>query len=465
MNIKRAFVSVYDKRGIEKLCNFLIENGVEIIATPGTASYLEENGLEVKHVEKHTGFPCVFDGKIKSIHPSIIGGIVGNPDSEKDTKELTENDISPFDIVVVNFRPFEEVVRVTGDEYTLANEMDIGGPTVLVSAVTNMRNVVAVCDPEDYKSVIKNLEYCGDILLQKRRRLALKALYYVAGYFASIHKSFSEIFASEKYDHLTMEYIMPLLHGDTLSQKATLLKMDKEPGLLDNVQVANPSIAPTKTDISNTYKFAELYYYLGDVSAFIINGRVVAASINDSIDRFFSDNNSMYCSTFTIDYPTIKKFHQLGVKSFTGVFNRDAIKYAQENDVMVMTIPEREELMRTETVYTSFEDYIVREQADEVKFPNDFDGDEKLALVTSRINLTVSIVMVKDNKTLIVKSGLIREELEEYIKDTKPLESMVCAISSDLSDDEIEMLKSRGIRSIILPGVSRKYKDPIIKTV
>lgn len=395
MNIKRAFVSVYNKKGIEHLCNFLIENGVEIVATPGTASYLKENGMDVKPVETHTGFPQVLGGKIKSIHPAIIGGIVGNSDTERDIKELKENDISTFDLVVVNFRPFEEVVEVTGDEYTLANEMDIGGPTVLVSAVTNMRNVVALCDPEDYKSVIKNLEYCGDILLQKRRRLALKALYYVSGYFASIHKSFSEIFASEKYDHFTMEYIMPLLHGDAPSQKATLLKMDKEPGLLDNVQVANPAVIPTKTDINNAYKFAELYYYLGDVSAFIINGRIVAASTIDNIDRFFSDKQSMYCSTFTIDYPTIKKFHQLGVKSFTGVFNRDALKYARENDVMVMTIPEKEELNRTGTVYTSFEDYIVREQSSVLKVSRDLDEDEKLALVTSWVNQTISFTLVK----------------------------------------------------------------------
>ena len=171
----------------------------------------------------------------------------------------------------------------------------------------------------------------------------------------------------------------------------------------------------------------------------------------------------MYCSTFTIDYPVLKKLHQMGVRSFTGVFDRDALKYARENDVMLMTIPVKEEMKKSETLYSSFGDYIVREKAEEFSLPPELDSDERLALAISKVNQTLALSVVKNGRTLLLKSSLIREELKECMSSSTDFHGAVCCVDADLSNDEIDLIESRGVRRILVPGNSRKYESSLVK--
>lgn len=205
MNIKRALISVSDKTGVVEFAKELHARGVEIISTGGTAKLLADAGIPVKQVSEVTGFPEILGGRVKTLHPFIFGAILANLDEQSHIADLEEHSIVPIDMVVVNLYPFEEVQKQTRDEDTLIENIDIGGVALLRAAAKNHRNVVVVCDPNDYQKIIKLIDSCGDIPLHDRRMFALKAFYYTMKYDATIHKVLSELFASEKYEHMTFE--------------------------------------------------------------------------------------------------------------------------------------------------------------------------------------------------------------------------------------------------------------------
>ncbi|WP_448375720.1 IMP cyclohydrolase [Fervidobacterium sp.] len=205
MNIKRALISVSDKTDIVEFATELSKRGVEIISTGGTAKLLSDAGIPVKQVSEITGFPEILGGRVKTLHPFIFGGILANFDEKSHIADLKEHSIEPIDLVVVNLYPFEEVQKQTRDEDVLIENIDIGGVALLRASAKNHRNVVVVCDPADYQKVIKSLDFCGDVPLHDRRMFALKAFYYTMKYDSTIHKVLSELFASEKYEHMTFE--------------------------------------------------------------------------------------------------------------------------------------------------------------------------------------------------------------------------------------------------------------------
>ncbi|ODN30830.1 IMP cyclohydrolase [Fervidobacterium thailandense] len=205
MNIKRALISVSDKTGLVEFAKALHERGVEILSTGGTAKTLSEAGIPVRQVSDVTGFPEILGGRVKTLHPKIFGGILADTQDPSHVKDLRENAIEMIDMVVVNLYPFDLVQRQTRDEDVLIENIDIGGVALLRAAAKNHRNVVVVCDPADYKKILNSIDACGDVPLHDRRMLALKAFYHTMRYDATIHRVLSELFASEKYEHLTFE--------------------------------------------------------------------------------------------------------------------------------------------------------------------------------------------------------------------------------------------------------------------
>ncbi|MBB6062976.1 phosphoribosylaminoimidazolecarboxamide formyltransferase/IMP cyclohydrolase [Thermosipho japonicus] len=200
MNVKRALISVYNKEGIVEFARKLSGWGVEIISTGNTAKLLEENGIPVNRVSEVTGFPEILGGRVKTLHPKIFGGILAKFGDSKHMKDLSDNNIKPIDMVVVNLYPFELVAKETRNEEKLIENIDIGGVALLRAAAKNYRDVIVISDPEDYDKVLKSLEECGDVILHQRRILALKAFYRTMKYDAEIHSVLSELFASNNFE-------------------------------------------------------------------------------------------------------------------------------------------------------------------------------------------------------------------------------------------------------------------------
>ncbi len=186
--VRRALLSVSDKRGLIELARALAALGVELVSTGGTAKAIAEAGLPVTQVSDYTGFPEMLDGRVKTLHPKIHGGLLGRRDLPEHVAAMREHGIAPIDLVVVNLYPFRETVARAGTTHDEAIEqIDIGGPSMLRSAAKNHAAVTVLVDPDDYPAVVAELEASGgEVSAATNRRLAQKVFHVTATYDGAI---------------------------------------------------------------------------------------------------------------------------------------------------------------------------------------------------------------------------------------------------------------------------------------
>lgn len=179
----RALVSVSDKRGVVEFCQNLRRLGWEIIATGGTQKLLEDSGVPTIGISEVTGFPEICDGRVKTLHPKVHGGLLARRDDESHLKALRDNSIEFIDMVCVNLYPFRQTIAKPDVKMEDAIEnIDIGGPSMLRSAAKNYRDVTVVCDPEDYNRIISEIEETGNTTAKTRLELSAKAYTHTAEY-------------------------------------------------------------------------------------------------------------------------------------------------------------------------------------------------------------------------------------------------------------------------------------------
>lgn len=227
IKITRALVSVSDKTGIVELCQTLVKYGAEIVSTGGTAAKLREAGLEVVDISDHTGFPEMLDGRVKTLHPKVHGGLLARRDLEAHMKTAAEHDIGMIDAVIVNLYPFEETIAKPDVARAEAIEqIDIGGPSMVRSGAKNHGSVSVITDPDDYKALIAELtENEGALCLKTRRAQALKAFRLTSKYdhaiaeYLHFQEADDENMASEKL--LSLKNGVELRYGENPHQKAS----------------------------------------------------------------------------------------------------------------------------------------------------------------------------------------------------------------------------------------------------
>lgn len=235
--IRRALISVSDKRGLTELVTGLADFGVEILSTGGTAKLIAEAGLAVTQVSDYTGAPEILDGRVKTLHPKIHGGLLGRPIPSHE-EQMKEQGIEPIDLVVVNLYPFEATVA-SGDVSLpdAIEKIDIGGPSMLRSAAKNHERVAVVVDPDDYSSVIAELkESKGSLSDETRFSLARKVFAHTAAYDGAIaaHLSSVELGSEEKATFpatLTMQWeqVLELRYGENPHQGAAFYRDSRSP--------------------------------------------------------------------------------------------------------------------------------------------------------------------------------------------------------------------------------------------
>jgi phosphoribosylaminoimidazolecarboxamide formyltransferase/IMP cyclohydrolase len=190
--IKRALLSVSDKTSLTAIGSALAQRGVELLSTGGTARTLKEAGLPVIDVSEYTGFPEMMDGRVKTLHPKVHGGLLGLRDNEEHLKTMAAHDIGAIDLVIVNLYPFEETVAAGADYDTCIENIDIGGPAMIRSAAKNHRSVTVVVENDDYDLVLTDLSANdGATTLKTRQHLAAKAYARTAAYDAAISTWFA----------------------------------------------------------------------------------------------------------------------------------------------------------------------------------------------------------------------------------------------------------------------------------
>lgn len=205
--MKRALISVFDKTNIVDFAGELDSMGWEIISTGGTSKKLKEEGIRVTDISDVTGFPECFDGRVKTLHPNVEGGILAVRDNESHKKQMERLGIEPIDIVVCNLYPFKQTLLKPGVSHEeIIENIDIGGPTMIRAAAKNYKFVTVITDPGDYSRVIDELKTHGDTLPETKERLAAKVFIHTAHYDALIAGYFSEKTNIKYPDTLTLTY-------------------------------------------------------------------------------------------------------------------------------------------------------------------------------------------------------------------------------------------------------------------
>lgn len=229
--MKRALISVSDKTNLVPFVKELIALGFEIISTGGTKKMLENEGLPVIGISDVTGFPEIMDGRVKTLHPKVHGGLLSIRTNAKHKEEMSTNHIDPIDMVVVNLYPFKQTIEKEGVEFAEAIEnIDIGGPSMLRSAAKNHQFVTVLCDANDYDTVITELKAHGDTTLETRTRLAAKVFRHTASYDATIAHYLTEQAHEENPESITLTYNkkQELRYGENPHQKAVFFAGSKQ---------------------------------------------------------------------------------------------------------------------------------------------------------------------------------------------------------------------------------------------
>ncbi len=223
VKVRRALLSVSDKRGVVEFARGLQELGVELISTGGTAKALDEAGIDVRSITDYTGFPEIMDGRVKTLHPKLYAGLLAVREHPEHAKALEEHEIEPVDLVCVNLYPFERTAARRGvPDAEVIENIDIGGPTMIRAAAKNHAYTTVVVSPESYDAVLEEMRMSdGELAPQTREALAADAFAYTARYDTSIARWFGE--RSADFPDLYMrayEKVLDLPYGENPHQRA-----------------------------------------------------------------------------------------------------------------------------------------------------------------------------------------------------------------------------------------------------
>ena len=246
VQIKRALISVSDKSGLVELGRALVGAGVEIVSTGGSAQALKQAGVAVTEVADFTGFPEILDGRVKTLHPRIHGGILAKRDDASHRGQMDRHSLPPIDLVVANLYPFQQTVAAGADRATSIENIDIGGPALIRSAAKNHAYVTVLVHPEQYTAVISALGSESGTRLPLRRQLAAAAFAHTAAYDSAI-----AAWAAREEGVLFPDRIafsgrlrQTLRYGENPHQQAALYVSDNSrPGVADATQLQGKELS------------------------------------------------------------------------------------------------------------------------------------------------------------------------------------------------------------------------------
>jgi phosphoribosylaminoimidazolecarboxamide formyltransferase/IMP cyclohydrolase len=225
--VRRALLAVYDKRGVVELGSALVDMGVTLVSSGGTAAALADAGLPVTPVEQVTGSPEMLGGRVKTLHPAIHGGILADRRRPEHVDQLAERGIEPFDLVVVNLYPFRETVASGAGSDDVIEQIDIGGPAMVRAAAKNFESVGVVVDPDRYETVIDELRSEGGLRRETRWALAAAAFAHTAAYDAAVASWFAERRDDDElpdFVGLAYEKVGDLRYGENPHQRGALYR-------------------------------------------------------------------------------------------------------------------------------------------------------------------------------------------------------------------------------------------------
>lgn len=490
--MKRALISVYNKEGIIEFSKELEMLGWEIISTGGTYKTLKDAGIKVSEVEDITKFPEILDGRVKTLHPFIHGGLLYKRDNKEHIQTIEDMDISPIDMVINNLYPFEETImkeNVSGEE--ILENIDIGGPSMIRAAAKNYQYLTVLIDPMDYNKVLEELKDLGTTSLKTREYLAAKVFNYTAYYDSLIAKYFNRLQGVDFPEILTLGYKKQqgLRYGENPHQKASFYReVEDTRGTIangkqlhgkelsfNNINDANgaldalkefqePTIVAVKhanpCGIGSGEDILEAYIKAYECDSISIFGGIVAANreINLEIARkineifievlmapsFSEDALKLLTSKKNIRLIEIEdilfnNYSELDIKKVTGgllLQEKDTTLLLDDMEIITNTSPNEKEM----------EDLLFAWKAAKNIKSN--------GVIIAKDKATIGIGLGEVNRVWAVENAISRAG-------DKVAGSVLASDGFFPFKDSIELLAKAGVRAIIQPGGSIRDKEVI----
>ncbi|WP_204254356.1 bifunctional phosphoribosylaminoimidazolecarboxamide formyltransferase/IMP cyclohydrolase [Mammaliicoccus sciuri] len=472
--MKNAILSVSDKTNIEDFASKLIENDYKIFSTGGTKKALENAGIEVYSVSELTNFPEIMDGRVKTLHPGVHGGILANRSIPEHLTALKEQDIDLIDLVVVNLYPFKETVKkedVTEDE--AIENIDIGGPTMLRAAAKNFKFVTTVVDPADYNEVIERI--ASDKLDENyRKSLMVKVFKHTNDYDNAIVEFFGNTSETLRY-------------GENPQQNATFVKTSNEPNTLAGAKQLHGKALSFNNikDADATLSLIKKFEQPAAVAVKHMNpcGVGVGASIEEAYDYAYeADSQSIFGGIVALNRSVTKEL----AEKLHSIFLEVIIAPSYDEDALeVLTAKKNIRLLEIDMTETQDEQefvsvsggYLVQDKdnatltREEMKVVTDVEPTEaqwkalELGWKVVRSVKSNAIVLANDHQTVGVGAGQMNRVGSAKIAIDRAIEmNENVALASDgffPMGDTVETAAKAGIKTIIQPGGSIKDQDSI----
>lgn len=472
--MKNAILSVSDKTNIEDFASKLIENDYKVFSTGGTKKALENAGIEVYSVSELTNFPEIMDGRVKTLHPGVHGGILANRSIPEHLTALKEQDIDLIDLVVVNLYPFKETVKkedVTEDE--AIENIDIGGPTMLRAAAKNFKFVTTVVDPSDYNEVIERIT--SDKLDEDyRKSLMVKVFKHTNDYDNAIVEFFGNTSETLRY-------------GENPQQNATFVKTSNEPNTLAGAKQLHGKALSFNNikDADATLSLIKKFEQPAAVAVKHMNpcGVGVGATIEEAYEYAYeADSQSIFGGIVALNRAVTKEL----AEKLHSIFLEVIIAPSYDEDALeVLTAKKNIRLLEIDMTETEDEQefvsvsggYLVQDKdnatltREEMKVVTDVEPTEaqwkalELGWKVVRSVKSNAIVLANDHQTVGVGAGQMNRVGSAKIAIERAIEmNENVALASDgffPMGDTVETAAKAGIKTIIQPGGSIKDQDSI----
>ncbi|MCC5912319.1 MAG: bifunctional phosphoribosylaminoimidazolecarboxamide formyltransferase/IMP cyclohydrolase [Clostridiaceae bacterium] len=488
--MKRCLISVSNKMGIIDFAKGLEELGVEILSTGGTAKTLREAGIEVVDVSEATGFPECLDGRVKTLHPVIHGGILAVRDKEEHQKTLEKLNITPIDLVVINLYPFKETIL--REEVTLEEaieNIDIGGPTMLRSAAKNHKFVTVVTDPKDYVKVLSEVRENGDTNYETRYNLALKVFQHtahydalIAGYLGRDKDNFEDTLT------ITFEKVQDLRYGENPHQRAAFYKeVTHQAGtLVDGKQLQGKELS--FNNINDTNGALELLKEFEEPTVVAVKhtnpcGVASGKDIHEAYSKAYnSDPLSIFggivAANETVDKETAEKMVEIFLEVIIAPgFTDEALAiFSQKKNLRIIQLENIKNKQKNAIDIKRVEGGILIQDhndklLEEIEVPTSKNPTEEeledliFAFKVVKHTKSNAIVLAKNKQTLTIGPGQTSRiwALENAIKNShNELDGSVLASDAFFPfSDCVEAAAKAGVKAIIQPGGSLKDQESI----
>ena len=490
----RALVSVSDKAGVVEFCQNLVRLGWEIIATGGTQKLLDDSGVKTIGISDVTGFPEICDGRVKTLHPKVHGGLLARRDDESHLKALKDNSIEFIDMVCVNLYPFRQTISKPDVKMEDAIEnIDIGGPSMLRSAAKNYRDVTVVCDPEDYARIIREIEEGGNTTLATRLQLSAKAYTHTAEYdmcIATYMRKQAEL--NEKL-FASFDLVQTLRYGENPHQSAkfyasservpyslaTAKQLNGKEMSYNNIQDANAAL-----NIVREFKepFAVGLKHMNPC------GAAIGTDIKDAwVKAYEADTVSIFGGIVAVNREITKEVAELMKPIFLEIimapsFSEEALEILCTKKNLRLLQVDMGELESVQTQYVSVNGGLLVQQLDtdtkEVvadmcvteRKPSDKElEDMNFGWRIVKHVKSNAIVVVKDGHTVGVGAGQMNRvgSAEIALKQAEAAgftEGLVLASDGFFPfDDTVTLAQKYGVTALVQPGGSVRDEDSVKK--